>query len=321
MSDTLQSIGTLPNCKGHIAGTNGLLHLPGDGVLLHTPHNTSANALNQIPETDWSVWTLSGGPKDRCMRDPKQLGLLRQTMSDLVSEIAQVIEPCIKPCPLGCVQPLKEVSCYIAGMIVQQFVTGDNVRAIAQSLLHRFPDTLHSRSATNLVENAIKVIQAVRPGWKRLVLMPDEENRPSTDNHAPTSIDSSMKAEVPAKANVPEANISVEPPAENVDIEPSENSSAESTTPQTAVGKPIPDSAAPSPIDPSPKIVDDNRAPVDIRPAAVNAASSKPSAASTQQAEKQSLSESAQTRRAKSAMRLFQHPNLRRFVPAANCST
>ena len=314
MPESFPSVMTFPNRASGDSKTSDVLHLTGATGLLHTPHDIVANTMNHSPGATRSVWADSSESKDFRMQDPPQSGLLQQTMSDLVSEIAQVIEHC----PSGCGQPLGGVSYYVASVIVQQFTAEDDAATIAQALLNKFPGTLHNRSAINLVEQATKMIRTVRPGWKRQALMPDEENSPPLDNQTPSSADSNTEPESPVGSETPVTpEIPVESRTQNSDIEAPSGSSAESTTPRIPVGELFSDSHGASPNETAADRSAADIKPTDNDPVDVDLAASKPMAADTQRSPEPTPVTKAPTKKKPSPMRLFQYPNLRRFVPAA----
>ncbi len=104
---------------------------------------------------------------------------------------------------------------------------------------------------------------------------------------------------------------------QNPDIEASAGSFAESTITRIPVGELFSDSDGASLNE-----TDDDRStadakPTDNDPVDVDFAASKPVAASTQHSPEPTPTKKALAKKALSPMRLFQYPNLRRFVPAA----
>ncbi len=287
MPESTASVVTFPNCEGGYAELGGLFRPEGVGMLLHASYDRLTDAKYHVAEACWGMWRLSGEREDFVVRYPGQSGLLRQTISDPVSEIAEVI----RTYPFGSVQPLGDESTCLAGMIarrlaageiVQRFVLGDDPATIAQALLSRFPDRFDNRSAIALVENAIRVIQTARPGWKRQVLTPDEEAPSISDNpaEAPVEAEEPIEAEVP-----PEAETAMESETENIDVEASPNSSTDPRTRRIPISELF--------------------------------SSSEPSATIAEPPGKQRYGKSSHTMSVGSAERLFEYPHLRRFVPTA----
>ncbi len=272
------------------------------GRLLRTSHYTLANAMNHILETSWGIWTASGEHEDFSTRHPQRCGFLQQTMSDLVSEIAEIIEHCL----FGGVQPPDGTSHCIAGAIVQRFAAGDDAATIAQALLDKFPGAFHGQCAADLVAGAIKAIQTVRPGWKRLVSTSGDENLPSSDNPTPSSDNPTPSSDNPTPSSDNPTPSSVDSPV-----------SAESTIPRIPVSELFSDSGGASlreAADHRPS-VDIN--PTDNHPVDIALLGIELSAGNTERLGKEPCFKPAHATRAKSAMRLFDQPHLRRFVPAA----
>ena len=223
MSEAFSSAVTFSNREG------GVLHLPGTGSLPRISHDISAITTTSLLETSWGVWAAASSQReDFCLQYPQQGGLLQQTMRDLVAEIAQAVENSLS----GGEQTLDGASYCIASVIVQRFAEGNDAATIAQTLLGTFPGMLHNQSATNLVVQATKMIQAVRPGWKRQVLTPDEENPSPPDSQAPSSGQAPSPADLPAEAETP-----VEHETESFDTEASTAPSADSAIPRIPVGE------------------------------------------------------------------------------------
>ncbi len=302
MSESFPSVVTFPNRERDYAKNAGTFHAADLRTLLHDSCDALADVKRPISEIRWGIWTASGEHEDCPIQYPQWQDLLQHTISDFVSEIAQVIEHHL----FGGDQPPHGESTYIASVIVQRFAVGDDVATIAHTLWNSFPDTFRDRSATNLVENAIKAIQTVRPGWTRQVLVPDKEPLSFLDNDIPAS-DTPVAEEICEEVETPlepelpvEVEMSIEPETEYFEIEASPDSSAASAIPHIPLSELFPNSDRTSP-----EATTVHRPPVDMYRVG----------SETSTEDSQTSSEPARVTRAKSAARLFEHPNLRRFAP------
>jgi len=306
------------------------------------PYRQDPSPVDVIHATPFEgVWLIPSGEHGNNFSKTyaQQPGLLHQIMRDLAFEIAEDFDAILRDAPpdlrlllwaaasAGCqpadygVTPVTPKECISEGIVhARQFMvisdvplwsgidhpsyewTGRTPRNKPTDLRpypfvemeSDFPDAFDEPRAVDLVERALKVIQKVRPGWKRQVLMPGNESSPFSGNHASSS------ADLPEEAKTP-----WEPPTENVDIETPGNSSTDSTVTRIPVGELFSDSGEISFNEAAPR-----RSAPDI-----HRADSGTLEVNMDRSREERHNDSARMIRTGAVVRLFECPNLCRFVP------